>query len=105
MRCVSCQKSSGWLKRRCAECATVLALYEQRGSDLGLLQLLTLFEAYGIPRAKIEAAFAKDPDGRGALRDRMAADMTNRVLADLGIGSCQTAADVKRLRNREGGAV
>jgi hypothetical protein len=67
--------------------------------------LLALFEAHGIPRTKIEAALANDPDGRGALRDRMAANMTNRVLADLGIGSSQTAADVKRLRDREGGAV
>jgi hypothetical protein len=35
---------------------------------------------------------AYDPGGSGALRDRMAADMTNRVFVDLGIGSRQTAA-------------
>ena len=30
----------------------------------------------------------------------MAADMTNRVFADLGLGTRQTAAEVKRLRER-----
>jgi len=77
----------------------VLALYEQRAGDLGLLQLLDLLEAHGVPRAKIEAALANDPDRRGALRDRMTADMTNRVFADLGIDPRQTAADVRRLRD------
>jgi hypothetical protein len=77
----------------------VLALYEQRAGDLGLLQLLDLLEAHGVPRATIEAALANDPDGRGALRDRMRADMTNGVFADLGIDSRQTAADVRRLRD------
>ena len=64
-----------------------------------MLQLLDLLEAHGVPRAKIEAALANDPDGRGALRDRMTADMTNRVFADLGIDSRQTAADVRCLRD------
>ena len=64
-----------------------------------MLQLLDLLEAHGVPRAKIEAALANDPDGRCALRDRMTADMTNRVFADLGIDSRQTAADVRCLRD------
>lgn len=79
----------------------VQRLYEQRAEDLSPLQLIDLFEAYGVPRAKIEAAMAHDPDGRGALRDRMAADMTNRVFADLGINERRTAPEIKRLRERE----
>jgi hypothetical protein len=102
MRCTSCREPAGWWKRRCAHCATVLALYEQRAGELGPGQWLELFAAHGIPRAKVEAVLAYDPDGRGTLRDRMAADMTNRVLGDLGVASRQTAADVKRLREREG---
>lgn len=82
----------------------VQALYEQRAAELSPLQLIDLFEAHGISRAKIEAALANDPDGRGALRDRMAADMTNRVFADLGIGARRTAAEIKRLRERDDGA-
>ena len=100
MRCVSCQEAAGWWKRRCSDCSKVLALYEQWAGELGLLQLLDLFESHRISRAKIEAALAHDPDGRGTLRDRMAADMTNRVFADLGLSTRQTVAEVKRLRER-----
>jgi len=83
----------------------VLALYERHAGDLGPAQWLELFESHGIPRAKVEAALAYDPDGRGTLRDRMAADMTNRVLAELGVAARRTAADVRRLREREGSDV
>lgn len=65
-------------------------------------ELLDLFIATGITRSKIEAALAADLDGRGALRDRITADMANRVLADMGITPRHSAADVKRLR--EGGS-
>ncbi len=103
MRCASCHEAAGWWKRRCSDCATVLALYERTVGELGPVQWLELFESHGVPRAKIEAALAYDPDGRGTLRDRMAADMTNRVLADLGVASRQTAADVRRVRERDAG--
>lgn len=104
MRCRSCHERAGVLKRRCDDCARLFALYEQYRGELGLSQLLDLFIATGITRAKIEAALASDPDGRGALRDRITADMANRVLADMGVTPRHTAADVKRLRDSGAGA-
>jgi len=104
MRCRCCHDRAGGLKRLCDDCGRLFALYEQHRGDLGLSQLLDLFIATGITRAKIEAALASDPDGRGALRDRIAADMANRVLADMGVTSQQTAAGVKRLRVGGGAA-
>jgi hypothetical protein len=98
MRCSSCGDPAGFLRRVCADCGRVFALYERHRGELGLGQLLDVLIGSGLPRAKIEAALASDPDGRGALRDRITADMANRVLAELGIPPRHTAADVRRLR-------
>jgi hypothetical protein len=105
MRCRSCHDRAGWLRRLCADCRRLLALYEQHRGELGLSQFLDLFIATGVGRAKIEAVLASDVDGRGALRDQIAADMTNRVLADMGFTPRHTAADVKRLRASGGEGV
>lgn len=103
MRCRSCQNRAGLLRRVCADCRRLLAIYEEHREELGLSQLLDLFIASGIARAKIEAVLASDLTGRGVLRDRITADMTNRVLADMGVTPRHTAADVKRLREGGGG--
>ncbi len=102
MRCRACHDRAGLLRRLCADCARLLAIYEEHREE-GLSQLLDLFIATGIARAKIEAVLASDMSGRGALRDRITADMTNRVLADMGVTPRHTAADVKRLRESGGG--
>jgi hypothetical protein len=91
------------LRRLCADCARLFAIYEEHREEVGLSQLLDVFIATGIARSKIEAVLTSDVNGRGALRDRITADMTNRVLADMGIAPRHTAADVKRLRESGGG--
>lgn len=103
MRCRSCREPAGLLKRLCDDCARLLAIYAEHRGEVGLSQLLDLFIATGIPRAKIEAVLTSDPDGRGALRDRITADMANRLLAAMGIAPRQSAEDVRRLRSRGGG--
>jgi hypothetical protein len=103
MRCSSCGESAGFLKRVCEECGRVFAIYEQHRGALGLSQLLDLFIAAGIPRAKVEAALASDLDGGGALQDRITADMANGLLAAMGLSRRHTPADVKRLRESGGG--
>lgn len=105
MRCRSCQNRAGLLRRLCADCRRLLAIYAQHRAEIGLSQLLDLFIATGIAREKIEAVLASDLDGRGALRDQITADMTNRVLADMGVTPRHTAADVRRLRESGPGVV
>jgi hypothetical protein len=103
MRCASCGDSAGFLKRLCGECGRVFALYEEHRGNLGLSQLLDVFIADGLPRAKIEAALASDLEGQGALQDRITADMANGLLAAMGLRRRHTPADVKRLRESGGG--
>ena len=105
MRCRYCRERAGLLRQQCDQCRVLLALYDRHRGELGLSQLLDVFIATGAPRAKIEAVLASDPDGGGALRDRVTADMANRLLAEMGITPRHTAADVKRLRERDGGTV
>jgi hypothetical protein len=105
MRCRYCRDRAGLLRRECDQCRELLALYERHRGELGLSQLLDVFIATGASRAKIEAVLASDPDGDGALRDRITADMANRLLAHMGVTPRHTAADVKRLRERESGSV
>lgn len=82
----------------------LLGIYARHRGELGLSQLLDRFISTGVSRAKIEAVLAADPDGQGSLRDRITADMANRLLADMGVAPRQTAADVRRLREAGGGA-
>jgi hypothetical protein len=66
----------------------------------GLSVILDLLIASGVPREHIAAFLAADPGGRGTIRDQIIADMTNELMAALGQSSAQTAAGVKRLRER-----
>ncbi len=101
MRCRYCREPAGWWHRQCRTCRQLLRVYlAQRGSDMA--SLLSHLEATGAPSAHIERFLAADPHGHGSLRDQIAADMTNQVLSALGQRGRQTAADVKRIRERGG---
>jgi len=64
--------------------------------------MMELFIATGAPRGKVEQFLNSDPDGGGAIRDRIAADMTNQILDALGQRRRQTPEQVKRIRERGG---
>lgn len=102
MRCRTCGERAGWWRRRCDDCATLFGIYADVRGEVGLSEILDRFIATGVPRAKIEAVLISDPDGKGELRDRITADMTNRLLADMGVAGRQTPADVRRLREQGG---
>jgi hypothetical protein len=104
VRCRYCGERARLWRRRCDECGVLLDLYARHRGELGLSQLVDCFIATGVTRAKIEAVLAADPVGEGALRDRITADMANRLLAEMGVTPRQTAADVRRLRERGGGS-
>ncbi len=103
MRCQYCGEYVGLLRRRCTECGVLLSIYEQHREDIALSELLDRFIATGIARPKIEAVLDRDPRGTGSVRDRVTADMANRLLGAMGVRSNQTATDVRRLRESGGG--
>ena len=67
---------------------------------VGFSQILDLLMAAGASRAHVEAFLAADFDGRGSARDQIVADMTNELMGALGQAGQQSAADVKRVRER-----
>lgn len=62
--------------------------------------MMELFIATGAPRHAIERFLNADVDGAGAVRDQIAADMTNQLLHAFGQSERQTARDVERIRRR-----
>jgi len=103
MRCRYCAEYVGLFRRCCADCRTLLEVYERHRDDIALSELLDRFIATGVARPKIEAVLERDPDGTGSVRDRVTADMSNRLLAAMGVPAKQTAADVRKLREQGGG--
>jgi hypothetical protein len=71
---------------------------ENRGADFGTM--MDLFATTGVEPAKIQQFLEADPDGSGTIRDHIAASMMNDLMSALGSDVRQTAADVKRIRQR-----
>jgi hypothetical protein len=65
-----------------------------------LRAMLQRFEASGAAPHKIATFFDANPTGAGTVRDQIAADMTNELLAVLGQRKRQSAEEVRRLRER-----
>lgn len=103
MTCRSCHRAAGFLRRLCPGCERAWSLYDAHRGNVGLTQFVDILLDVGMVREDIEAALHGDRDGAGALRDRLTADMANRMLAEMGVAARQTAADVKRLRETGGG--
>lgn len=64
-------------------------------------EILVAFEATGIERAQVERFLDAEPsENQGSIRDQIAADMSNQLLAALGQPPQQDSASVKKLRRR-----
>ena len=61
-----------------------------------------LFLETGAPRRKVERFLESDVGGAGAVRDQIAADMTNQLLEAFGQRHRQTPEEVRRIRARGG---
>ena len=61
---------------------------------------MQLFVDTGVVGDSIEKFLEADPYGQGSIRDQITADMTNDLMRALGNDTRQTAADVKRIRER-----
>jgi hypothetical protein len=67
----------------------------------GMRRLLEALGATGARPEKIERFLVAEPRrGAGTIRDLMAAEMSNQLLAGLGQHPTQSGADAKRLRER-----
>ena len=69
-----------------------------RGADMGTM--MELFIGTGAPRRMVERFLESDVGGAGAVRDQIAADMTNQLLAAFGQRRRQTPEEVRRIRKR-----
>jgi len=100
MRCRLCRAPAGWFRRRCRTCGALWQIYEaEAGAPLHVL--LPRFAEAGATPEQVRAFLAADPDGRGALEDRIAAAMANQLFASFGgTDGRETAEQVRRLRQR-----
>ena len=99
MRCRHCDEPAGWWSRCCGDCRRLTeVLAANRGADMGTM--MELFIATGAARHKVERFLETDVGGGGAVRDQIAADMTNQLLEAFGQRRRQTPDEVRRLRER-----
>ena len=99
MRCRVCREPAGWWRRSCTGCRQLIAVYAAH-PDADMSTLMELFIATGAAPAQVERFLDADLDGSGAVRDHIAASMTNQLMAALGQTARQSAADVRRIRDR-----
>ena len=96
--CNYCGEKAGILARTCKECRRLEEQARAYGGQVGFSELLDRLEETGVPPDKIMRFLKADPDGRGSVRDRLTADMTNELLKIMGINERQTPDDVERIR-------
>ena len=99
MRCRHCHEPAGWWRRCCGDCRKLTeVLTANRGADM--LTMMELFIGSGAPRHKVERFLEADVGGAGAVRDQIAADMTNQLLSAFGQRDRKTPEEVRRIRAR-----
>ena len=96
--CNYCGERAGIWARTCKECRRLEEQARAYGGQVGFSELLDRLEETGVPPDKIMRFLKADPDGRGSVRDRLTADMTNELLKIMGINERQTPDDVERIR-------
>ena len=96
--CEYCGERAGLLRRCCRDCRRLEEQAKAYGGQVGFSELLDRLEETGVHPDKIMRFLKANPDGRGSVRDRMTADMTNELLHIMGINERQTPDDVERIR-------
>lgn len=96
--CTCCGERAGIWARRCKDCRKLEETARTWGGQVGFSELLDRMEETGVRPEKIMRFLRADPDGRGSVRDRMTAAMTNELLKVMGINERQTPGDVERIR-------
>ncbi len=96
--CVYCGERAGLWARSCRDCRQLEEKARLHAGQAGFSELLDRLEETGVRPEKIMRFLKADPDGRGSVRDRLTADMTNELLKVMGINERQTPGDVERIR-------
>ncbi len=96
--CTYCGERAGIWARSCKDCRKLEETAKTYGGQVGFSELLDRMEETGVRPEKIMQFLKTDPDGRGSVRDRMTAEMTNELLKVMGINERQTPDDVGRIR-------
>ena len=96
--CIYCGERAGLWARSCRDCRQLEEKTRLHTGQAGFSELLDRLEETGVRPEKIMRFLKADPDGRGSVRDRLTADMTNELLKVMGINERQTPADVERIR-------
>lgn len=100
--CGYCGERAGIWSRCCKDCRRLEQQVQEYGGQVGFSELLDRLEETGVRPEKIMRFLKANPDGRGSVRDRMTADMTNELLKVMGINERQTPDDVERIRKSGG---
>ena len=96
--CIYCSERAGIWARSCKDCRKLEETARTYGGQVGFSELLDRMEETGVRPEKIMRFLKANPDGRGSVRDRLTADMTNDLLKVMGINERQTPDDVERIR-------
>jgi len=70
----------------------------EKGGTFGYNELLTCFFDTGVSSEKIKLFLETDLTGKGALRDRIVARMTNEIMEGLGTPSTIDSEKAKKIR-------
>ena len=96
--CAYCGERAGIWARSCRDCRQLERQVLAYGGQVGFSELLDRLEETGVRPEKIMRFLKANPDGRGSVRDRMTAEMTNELLKVMGMNERQTPDDVERIR-------
>ncbi len=100
-KCLYCGERAGILARSCKDCRRLFEQARVYAGQVGFGELLDRLEETGVRPEKIMRFLKANPDGRGSVRDRLTADMTNELLQIMGINERQTPDDVERIRKSD----
>ena len=95
---IYCGERAGIWARSCKDCRKLEETAGAYGGQVGFSELLDRMEETGVRPEKIMDFLKANPDGRGSVRDRLTAEMTNELLKVMGMNERQRPEDVERIR-------
>ena len=100
-RCRYCQEKAGFFKKICPQCHSLLAVIEGLGPFFSFRELLDQLGSTAASNEKIQKFLEADVDGRGSIRDRITARMTNQLAHTMGQPPTMDPITVKKIREEE----